>query len=122
MTHLGYITIDNLARRRRYFSFDDLLALQIGAGYSIGAKSIVGMVFSVVALFLISGQSGIAADYTYVGFIGPTLPQNVDDRDNDNSAARIAFHDNAATIYIARNFPNSILYIGRLTAENADVL
>jgi hypothetical protein len=67
----------------------------------------------IAGLFILLGsQSGMTADYTYEGFIGPTAPKNQDD--DENSAARLALSDNAATIYIAHGYPKTALYLGRL--------
>jgi hypothetical protein len=58
----------------------------------------------IAGLFILLGsQSGMTADYTYEGFIGPTAPKNQDD--DENSAARLALSDNAATIYMPMVIP-----------------
>jgi hypothetical protein len=73
-----------------------------------------------VLFFLLSSQSGMTVDYTYGGFIGATAPK--DDEDAENAAARIAFNDSAAVIYIAHGFPKTTLYTGRLNNEVAGLL
>lgn len=68
-------------------------------------------ILSIGLFVLIAGQSAMAADYTYEGFIGATVREG---NDEPNLAARIDFYDKAAAIYIAHDFPNTALYKGQL--------